>query len=316
MKNINTLKEHLNILQSKMTILQNDIVGLNLNSPEVVSKQNKIHDLNNQLSYMYDLNTQYKNELLMNHGSIIEELNTILHHLTSDLNIWKNQRKSTITNESYDNFRQITEICQFFASNLCLMWPQIKKMEALLCDSQGPDLIPADHCKEMKLKIISLLKNLVYQTFIVEHQPCQVIKTNTRLKKIVVNLLVGNIFKNHMNPSVVKVSIINETQAKQLYKDFDNFRVDTCSGEILNSTTVMEYNPSSKILSANFVNLQLKKIKRTEKKASGNNTQISLQFSKFSNNFPKLQSPLWMKSRLCFSPLNSLLKRIYDLMSK
>lgn len=30
----------------------------------------------------------------------------------------------------------------------------------------------------------------------------------------------------------------------------------------------MEYNPSSKILCANFVNLQLKKIKRTEKKAS------------------------------------------------
>ena len=71
-----------------------------------------------------------------------------------------------------------------------------------------------------------------------------------------------------MNPSVVKVSIINENQAKQLYKEPNSFRFDSCSGEILNNTTVMEYNPSSKILSANFVNLQLKKIKRTEKKAS------------------------------------------------
>ena len=71
-----------------------------------------------------------------------------------------------------------------------------------------------------------------------------------------------------MNPSVVKVTIINENQAKQLYNDRDNFRVDTSSGEILNNTTVMEYNSTSRILSANFVNLQLKKIKRTEKKAS------------------------------------------------
>lgn len=271
LKNINNLKENLIILKSKQNILQNEIIALNPNSPEAISKQSKIFELNNNISYVCNVYTTYKEELLVKHREVIQEMENILNFLISDLNIWKNNRKSMVTNDAYDNFRQITEICQIFASNICTMWPQIKKMETLLIENQGENLpffIPEDHCKDMKLKIIGLLKNLVNQTFIVDHQPCQVIKTNTKLKKIVVNLLVGNIFKNHMNPSVVKVTIINENQAKQLYRDRDSFRVDTCSGEILNNTTVMEYNPSSKILSANFVNLQLKKIKRTEKKAS------------------------------------------------
>lgn len=257
------------IFHSKLNIYQNDNPGnSNPNSPESVNKQTKINEINSQISYFYSVYTQYKDELLVKHGEIVNELEALLVTLTTDLNAWKNLRKQSTTNEWYDNFRQITEICQFYASNICAMWPQIKKMETLLCENHDENFIPTDHCKGIKFKIITLLKNLLNQTFIVDQQPCQVIKTNTKLKKIVANLLVGNIFKNTMNPSVVKVTIINENQAKQIYKDRDNFRIDSCSGDILNNTTVMEYNNSSKILSANFVNLQLKKIKRTEKKAS------------------------------------------------
>ncbi|XP_017492958.1 PREDICTED: signal transducer and activator of transcription 5A-like, partial [Rhagoletis zephyria] len=268
LKNINTLKENLIISKSQLPVLQNAIALQNPNTTDMTSKQNKIIELTNHINFMFNAYKTYKDELLHKHRDIITELESILSILITDLNVWKNNRKSMISNDAYDDFRQITEICQNFASNICHMWPQIKKMETLLIENQAENFIPEDHCREMKTKIIMILKSLVNQTFIVDHQPCQVIKTNTKLKKIVVNLLVGNIFKNHMNPSVVKVTIINENQAKQLYNDPDTFRMDTCSGEILNNTTVMEYNPSSKILCANFVNLQLKKIKRTEKKAS------------------------------------------------
>lgn len=269
LKNMNNCKENLTILHSSFNSLKNVSHSTIQTQQMIESRQAKLLDLTNQINYLCTYFKQCKEEFLIKHKEIIQELESIFFTLQGDLNVWKNSKKVSIfTNEWYDNFRQITEICQLFASNICLMWPQIKKIEALLIDIQVGNSIPENHCVEMKTKIIGLLKNLVNQTFIVEQQPCQVIKTNTKLKKIAVNLLVGNIFKNHINPSVVKVSIINENQAKQLYKDPNNFRVDTCSGEILNNTTVMEYNSSSKILSANFINLQLKRIKRTEKKAS------------------------------------------------
>src|SRR5699024_8381386 len=126
LRNINTLKENLIILQSKLTILQNDIAGVNPNLPEAITKQTKINEMTNQITYLYTVYKQYKDELLVKHREVIQEMETILINLIGDLNLWKNNRKSMTVSghESYDNFRQITEICQIFASNICLMWPQ------------------------------------------------------------------------------------------------------------------------------------------------------------------------------------------------
>lgn len=47
-----------------------------------------------------------------------------------------------------------------------------------------------------------------------------------------------------------------------------NKAVDVCSGEILNNTSNMEYSQPQKSLTASFRNMQLKKIKRAEKKGT------------------------------------------------
>ena len=57
-----------------------------------------------------------------------------------------------------------------------------------------------------------------FSTFIIEKQPPQVLKTQTRFGATI-RLLVGGKLNVHMNPPTVKASIISESQAKALLKN-------------------------------------------------------------------------------------------------
>jgi signal transducer and activator of transcription 5B len=79
-------------------------------------------------------------------------------------------------------------------------------------------------------------------------------------------LLIGNTLNIKMNSPLVKVTIVSEQQAQQTQQT-NKCSEHTC-GEILNSTGNMEYNETTKQLSVSFRNMQLKKIKRAEKKGT------------------------------------------------
>ncbi|XP_052865654.1 signal transducer and transcription activator-like [Anopheles cruzii] len=111
----------------------------------------------------------------------------------------------------------------------------------------------------------SLLKTLVTSTFIIEKQPPQVMKTNTRFAATV-RLLVGNTLNIKMVNPQVKVSIISEAQAQQT-QQLNKASEQSC-GEIMNNIGNLEYNETTKQLSVSFRNMQLKKIKRAEKKGT------------------------------------------------
>lgn len=81
-------------------------------------------------------------------------------------------------------------------------------------------------------QVISRLSHLVFplvcipltsplvsrSTFIIEKQPPQVLKTQTKFAATV-RLLVGGKLNVHMNPPQVKATIISEQQAKALLKN-------------------------------------------------------------------------------------------------
>lgn len=58
----------------------------------------------------------------------------------------------------------------------------------------------------------------LHSTFIIEKQPPQVLKTQTKFAATVC-LLVGGKLNVHMNPPQVKATIISEQQAKSLLKN-------------------------------------------------------------------------------------------------
>ncbi|XP_034496585.1 signal transducer and activator of transcription 5A [Ailuropoda melanoleuca] len=107
-------------------------------------------------------------------------------------------------------------------------------------------------------------------TFIIEKQPPQVLKTQTKFAATV-RLLVGGKLNVHMNPPQVKATIISEQQAKSLLKN-ENTR-NECSGEILNNCCVMEYHQATGTLSAHFRNMSLKRIKRADRRGAESVTE-------------------------------------------
>ena len=72
---------------------------------------------------------------------------------------------------------------------------------------------------------------MVTSTFIIEKQPPQVMKTNTRFTSTV-RLLVGGKLNVNMTPPVVKVTIISEQQANSMIKN-DKLSTGEASGESL-----------------------------------------------------------------------------------
>lgn len=83
-----------------------------------------------------------------------------------------------------------------------------------------------------------------------------------------VRLLVGGKLNVHMTPPQVKVTIISEAQANLLLKNDKLSKHSESSGEILNNTGTMEYQQATRQLAVSFRNMQLKKIKRAEKKGT------------------------------------------------
>lgn len=137
----------------------------------------------------------------------------------------------------------IQEWCESLAELIWLNRQQIKEAERLKQKFGFEPPGMQDVFTNLNSQITQLLSSLVTSTFIIEKQPPQVMKTNTRFTSTV-RLLVGGKLNVHMTPPQVKVSIISEVQANALLKsDSSKMAKNTdASGEILNNTGTMEYH--------------------------------------------------------------------------
>ncbi|KAL7869872.1 hypothetical protein AOLI_G00138600 [Acnodon oligacanthus] len=159
--------------------------------------------------------------------------------------------------------------CEKLADMIWQNRQQIRRVEHLT--QQLPIPGPTEELlKELNGTVTDIISALVTSTFIIEKQPPQVLKTQTKFAATV-RLLVGGKLNVHMNPPQVKATIINEQQAKALLKN-ENTRNDS-SGEILNNNCVMEYHQTTGTLSAHFRNMSLKRIKRSDRRGAESVTE-------------------------------------------
>ncbi|KAJ8931548.1 hypothetical protein NQ314_015519, partial [Rhamnusium bicolor] len=221
------------------------------------------------------------------------------HVLDEELIRWKREQQLAGNGANFNsNLNTIQEWCESLAELIWLNRQQIKEVERL---KQKLALDPpgvADVLPQLLAEITQLLSTLVTSTFIIEKQPPQVMKTNTRFTATV-RLLVGGKLNVHMTPPQVKVTIISESQANMLLKNDKLGKSGECSGEILNNTGTMEYQQATRQLSVSFRNMQLKKIKRAEKKGTESvmDEKFSLLFqSQFSVGGGELMFQVWTLS--------------------
>lgn len=219
--------------------------------------------------------------------------------LDEELIHWKREQQLAGNGSIFNsNLDAIQEWCESLAELIWLNRQQIKEVERLKQKLALDPVGVADVLPQLLTDITQLLSTLVTSTFIIEKQPPQVMKTNTRFTATV-RLLVGGKLNVHMTPPQVKVTIISESQANILLKNDKLGKSGDSSGEILNNTGTMEYQQATRQLSVSFRNMQLKKIKRAEKKGTESvmDEKFSLLFqSQFSVGGGELMFQVWTLS--------------------
>ncbi|XP_033121861.1 signal transducer and activator of transcription 5A-like isoform X2 [Anneissia japonica] len=201
------------------------------------------------------------------HKRMFEKIKEVQHTVLEDELIqWKRrQQLAGIGGPPEGTLDQLQKWCEVLAEITWHNRQQIKKVELLRqqlpMNVPGNDLLP-----ELNTTITALLSTLVTSTFIIEKQPPQVLKKETRFAASV-RLLVGGKLNVHMNPPQVKATIVSEAQAKNLLNN-DNLGMNETSGDILNNCGVMEYHKESGNLTVTFRNMSLKRIRRADRRGS------------------------------------------------
>lgn len=259
----------------------------------VTRKEVLEQDLNRRVAGLMELRIKITEKLRQTYQSLAQLQSQIID---DELIRWKREQQLSGNGVPFNsNLDQIQDWCESLAELIWHNREQIKEVERL--KSKLPLDRPGDVLPTILSEMTQLLSSLVTSTFIIEKQPPQVMKTNTRFTATV-RLLVGGKLNVHMNPPQVKVTIISEAQANVLLQN-DKLLKGESSGEILNNTGTMEYQQTTRQLSVSFRNMQLKKIKRAEKKGTESvmDEKFSLFFeSRFSIGGGELMFQVWTLS--------------------
>ncbi|XP_061381963.1 signal transducer and activator of transcription 5B isoform X2 [Danaus plexippus] len=234
----------------------------------------QIEDMERKLNALVAQINQSQMELVDHMKENITNLRQLQSQvLDEELIKWKREQQLSGNGvPMQSNLNSIQEWCELLAELIWSTRQQVCNVGRInsktIVELRQPHL--AEMLDDMSKQVTSLLSTLVTSTFVIEKQPPQVMKTNTRFTATV-RLLVGGQLNVHMTPPRVTVVIISEQQAQLLLKsDVSGGRgkqPQEC-GDILNNSGCMEYQPTCRQLSVSFRNMQLRKIKRAEKKGT------------------------------------------------
>ncbi|XP_006859660.1 PREDICTED: signal transducer and activator of transcription 6 [Chrysochloris asiatica] len=122
-------------------------------------------------------------------------------------------------------------------------------------------------------RLDEVLRTLVTSSFLVEKQPPQVLKTQTKFQAGVWFLLGLRFLGAPAKPPLVRADMVTEKQARELSMPQGPGTGVESSGEIINNMVPLENSIPGNCCSALFKNLLLKKIKRCERKGTESVTE-------------------------------------------
>uniref|UniRef100_A0AAQ4RGK6 Signal transducer and activator of transcription n=2 Tax=Gasterosteus aculeatus aculeatus TaxID=481459 RepID=A0AAQ4RGK6_GASAC len=223
-----------------------------------LSESQKLQNHIQQLEYNVQAMAKKRFQLLKECVDCLDQCQT---RLIGSLKAWRwGQHKATIGLPFDDNLNTLQTWCeQLLGVNGKL------RQELVLLGEPMP---------ELQERLGKLLQVLIQSSLLVDKQPPQVIKTQSKFSTTVRYLLGEKVAPG--KPVLLKAQIINEIQARNLGGvPSDNV------GELINNTAILEHNTSSKSTCATFRNMSIKKIKRADRKGSESVTEekFALLFS-------------------------------------
>uniref|UniRef100_A0A8C9TZH0 Signal transducer and activator of transcription 6, interleukin-4 induced n=1 Tax=Scleropages formosus TaxID=113540 RepID=A0A8C9TZH0_SCLFO len=135
----------------------------------------------------------------------------------------------------------------------------------------------AEPVRKLQERLERLFQTLIQSSLIVDKQPPQIIKTQSKFSTSVRFLLGEKVAPGR--PALLKAQIVTEAQARNLVQlvaiPTDNV------GELVSHTALLDYNSSNKTTCATFKNMCIKKIKRADRRGSESVTEekFAIHFS-------------------------------------
>ncbi|CAM4678585.1 unnamed protein product [Leuciscus chuanchicus] len=232
--------------------VQND---LDQQHSDQVIRQNRIK----QLEYNFSVCAKKRLQLLQEAVYALEQCQSCL---ILRIKSWRwEQHRATIGVHFNDNLGFLQTWCeQLLGVNSNL------RQELMLMKRDHGE---AEQLHTLQESLELLLQTLVQNSLVVDKQPPQVIKTQSKFSATVRYLLGEKMAPG--KPVVLKAQIITEAQARNLGQQ--SIVPNENVGDLLNYTALLEHNTASKSTCATFRNMSIKKIKRADRKGSESVTE-------------------------------------------
>ncbi|XP_056094680.1 signal transducer and activator of transcription 6 [Rhinichthys klamathensis goyatoka] len=232
--------------------VQND---LDQQHTDQVIRQNRIK----QLEYNFSVSAKKRVQLLQEAVYALEQCQSCL---ILRIKSWRwEQHRATIGVHFDDNLGSLQTWCeQLLGVNGNL------KQELMLMKADHGE---AEEFHTLQESLALLLQTLIQNSLVVDKQPPQVIKTQSKFSSTVRYLLGEKMVPG--KPVVLKAQIITEAQARNLGQQ--SIVPNENVGDLLNYTAILEHNTASKSTCATFRNMSIKKIKRADRKGSESVTE-------------------------------------------
>ncbi|XP_077153826.1 signal transducer and activator of transcription 6 isoform X2 [Ranitomeya variabilis] len=213
-----------------------------------------------------DLPSFQKNWIFLTEESLTH-LSTLQEQTVKRINIWKRQQQMAGNGAPFDESLHLlqdrVEFIFGIYNELYCMLRELKELEQRL--------VPLEIFNQINAGIGALIKS----SFLVDKQPPQVLKTQTKFQASVNFMLGSRILTGVNKMPMIRASIITEKRAQELF----GASASTCdtandgAGEIENGRSLFEFTQATQTCGAVFKNMLLKKIKRCERKGSESVTE-------------------------------------------
>lgn len=181
------------------------------------------------------------------------------------LHIWKRQQQLAGNGAPFDeSLAPLQERCE----SLVDIYSQLQQE----LGAAGGELEPEKRAVLLS-QLDDILRSLVTSSFLVEKQPPQVLKTQTKFQAGVRFLLGLRFLGASAKLPLVRADMVTEKQARDLSLPQGSGAGAESTGEIINNVVSLENSVPGGCCSALFKNLLLKKIKRCERKGTESVTE-------------------------------------------
>ncbi|XP_042652740.1 signal transducer and activator of transcription 6 isoform X2 [Tyto alba] len=195
----------------------------------------------------------------------VKELEVAKQQVLKRIQIWKRQQQLAGNGALFEeNLAPLQKRCESLVEVYFQLHQQVMAASAEL----GAELLP-----RLLERFNEVLSSLVKSSFLVEKQPPQVLKTQTKFQASARFLLGPQLLKASAKPYMVRADMVTEKQARELALSAYSNALSESTGEIMHNVVALETNPTSGTCCANFKNVLLKKIKRCERKGSESVTE-------------------------------------------